>query len=63
MCIRDRTFYNVKMTNPWDSDPSFVNHGGLNHILTTNKKLCNDEPSHSYQVMHILYTYNLLLYI
>jgi len=38
------------MANPWDSEPSFINHGGLNHILSTNKKICSDISSNPAQV-------------
>jgi len=34
------------MANPWDSEPSFINHGGLNQILLTNRKICSDKSSH-----------------
>ena len=53
--IKDVVVKLYKMANPWDSEPSFINHGGLNHILLTNKKICSDISSHPAQVNILWY--------
>ena len=37
--------YILKMSNPWESEPSYIKTGGLQHILDVNKRFSTYERS------------------